>query len=66
MTKHSGGSTINRGAAPQPERDEIGEVAGNAERKGEKPSPGSRDRGETSSADDPGPVDLDTAHDRAS
>jgi hypothetical protein len=66
MTKHSGGATINRGSAPEPERDEVGEVAGNAERKGEKPSPGDRGRGETSSADDPAPVDLDTAHDRAS
>jgi hypothetical protein len=66
MTKHSGGPTINRGPAPRPERDEIGEVAGNAARKGEDPSPGGRDRGETSSADDPAPVDLGTAHDRAS
>jgi hypothetical protein len=66
MTKHSGGATINRGPAPGRERDEVGEVAGNAGRKGEKPSPGDRDRGETSSADDPAPVDLDTAHDRAS
>jgi hypothetical protein len=66
MTKHSGGVPINRGPAPGPDRDRIGEVAGNAREKGEKPSPGDRERGETSRADGAAPVDLDTAHDRAS
>lgn len=66
MTKNSGGATINRGPAPEPDRDEVGEVAGNVREKGEDASPDDRDRGETSSADNPSPVDLDTAHDRAS
>jgi hypothetical protein len=60
MTRKSGGATINRGPAPAPERDEVGEVAGNVRRKGEDPSPDDRERGETSAADDC------TAHDRAS
>ena len=64
MTKPSGGATINRGPAPEAERDEVDEVAGNARRKGEDPSPDDRDRGETSSAD--GPAGDSTAHDRAS
>jgi hypothetical protein len=64
MTKHSGGPTINRGPAPEKDRDEVGEVAGNAERKGEDASPDDRERGETSSAD-AAPVDA-TVHDRAS
>ena len=66
MTKHSGGATINRGPAPEPDRDTVGEVAGNARAKGGDPSPDDRDRGETSSADESAPVDLDTVHDRAS
>jgi hypothetical protein len=70
MTRNSGGPTVNQGGASKPTRDErdreFAGIAGNAEEKGEKPSPGDRDRGETSSADDPAPVDLDTAHDRAS
>ncbi len=66
MTKHKGGPTINRGPAPEARRDDVGEVAGNVREKGEDPSPDDRERGETSSADDPAPVDLDTAHDRAS
>jgi hypothetical protein len=70
MTKHSGGATINQGGASSPtqeERDrEFAGITGNVEEKGETPSPAARERGETSSADDPGPVDLDTAHDRAS
>lgn len=59
MSRNSGGATINRGPAPEPDRDEVGEVAGNARRKGEDPSPDDRDRGETSSAEDC------TARDRA-
>jgi hypothetical protein len=59
MTKHSGGATINRGPAPEPDRDEVGEVAGNVREKGGDPSPDDRERGETSGADP-------TAHDRAS
>ena len=70
MTKNSGGPTINQGGASKPireERDrEFAGIAGNAAQKGEKPSPGDRERGETSSADDPAAIDLDTAHDRAS
>lgn len=59
MTRNSGGATVNSGPAPEPDRDEVGEVAGNARTKGEDPSPDDRDRGETSSADDC------TARDRA-
>jgi hypothetical protein len=70
MTKHSGGPTINQGGASKPtqgERDrEFAGIAGNAAGKGEKPSPADRDRGESSSADDPAAIDLDTARDRAS
>jgi hypothetical protein len=70
MTKHSGGTTINRGGAAEPTREErdreFDPIAGNAAEKGGKPSPGDRDRGETSSTDDPAAIDFDTAHDRAS
>ena len=59
MSSNSGGAAVNRGPAPEPDRDEVGEVAGNARRKGEDPSPDDRDRGETSSAEDC------TARDRA-
>ena len=59
MTRNSGGATVNRGPAPEPDRDQVGEVAGNARRKGEDPSPDDRDRGETSSAEEC------TARDRA-
>jgi hypothetical protein len=60
MTKQSGGPTVNRDPAPEPDRDKIGEVAGNAREKGEDPSPDDRERGETPDSD---PC---TAHDRAS
>ena len=66
MTKRSGGDTINRGPAPRQGRDDGAAVAGNARERGEDPSPGDRERGETSSADPPAALDLDTAHDRAS
>ncbi|HEX8240393.1 MAG TPA: hypothetical protein VF574_11705 [Allosphingosinicella sp.] len=66
MTKHSGGDTINGGPAPGTGRDEVGEVAGNVRQKDEDPSPDNRGRGETSGADEAAPVDLDSAHDRAS
>ena len=66
MTKHSGGATINRGPAPEPDRDRVGEVAGNVRAKGEDPSPDDRERGETSSADGAASAGLDTARDRAS
>jgi hypothetical protein len=68
MTKNSGGPTINTGGASRPraeDRNAEFDVAGNAKRKGEDPSPGDRERGETSSAD-PGCIDMDAAHDRAS
>jgi hypothetical protein len=69
MTKHSGGPTINAGGASRPkseERQAEFDVAGNAKLKGETPSPGDRERGETSSADDSACLDMDAAHDRAS
>jgi hypothetical protein len=64
MTRNSGGATIDRSSAPEPDRDEVGGRAGDARAKGKRPSPDDRDQ--TSSADDPAPVDLDSAHDRAS
>jgi len=70
MTRNSGGPTINQGGASKPAQDErdreFAGITGNAREKGEDPSPDDRDRGETSSADDPAAIDLDTAHDRAS
>ena len=54
MADSKGGETINKGPAPdrRPEDDrEEYEIAGNARVKGEDPSPGDRDRGETSVAD---------------
>ena len=59
MTKNSGGESINKGPAREPDREPVGEVAGNAVRKGEDPSPDDRERGATSEAEDC------TAHDRA-
>ena len=66
MSKNTSGVTVNAGPAPEPDRDEVGEVAGNVREKGQDPSPDDRDRGETSSADHRAPVDLDTVRDRAS
>ena len=69
MTKHSSGETINQGGASRPTSDEAAaefEIAGNAGQKGEKPSPGERERGETSTADSAAGSDLDTTRDRAS
>lgn len=70
MTRNSGGETINQGGASSPTREERDSesagIAGNAPEKGEKPSPAGRDRGETSTADHPSPIDLDPVHDRAS
>jgi hypothetical protein len=61
MTKRSGDATIDQGDACEPRRE--AREFGNAGQKGKEPSPA--DRGETSSADT-APIDLDTAHDRAS
>jgi hypothetical protein len=71
MTSNSGGETIDQGGASTPtheERDrEFAGIAGNAAEKGEKPSPADRERGETSSAEGgSSPIDIDSAHDRAS
>lgn len=69
MTKNSGGPTANEGGASKPTQDEAAaefDIAGNVAEKGEEPSPGKRERGETTSADSGSPVDLDLAHDRAS
>jgi hypothetical protein len=70
MTKHSGGGTINQGGASKPTQEEqdaeFDGIAGNVAQRGEKPSPGNQDRGETNSADTGSPVDLDSARDRAS
>ena len=70
MTKNSGGATINQGGASKPtqaERDrEFDGIVGNVAEKGETPSPGEQERGESNSAESGGAIDLDTAHDRAS
>lgn len=70
MTKNSGGATINQGGASKPTQEEraaeFDDIAGNVAEKGEKPSPSSRERGETNSAEPGGAIDLDTARDRAS
>jgi hypothetical protein len=69
MTKHSGGATINQGGASKPTQDERNaefDVTGNVAEKGENPSPGGRDRGETTSSESGGAADLDAAHERAS
>ena len=54
MTRHSGGATINQGGASKPTADEAAaefDITGNVAEKGGKPSPGDRERGETSGAD---------------
>ena len=70
MSSNGGSETINQGGAPEPtqgERDaEFDDIAGNAAERGEEPSPGKRERGETTSADTGGAIDADSAHDRAS
>ena len=70
MTKNSGGATINQGGASKPTQDErdaeYDDITGNVAVRGEKPSPGSRDRGETTSQDVGGAIDVDHTHDRAS
>lgn len=69
MSKREGGPTVNQGGASKPTPDEAAaefDIAGNVAEKGQKPSPGDRERGETSDADAPAPVDLEEAHDRAS
>jgi hypothetical protein len=70
MSKDRESETVNQGGAPKPTREEregeFAGITGNAREKGEDPSPDDRERGETSSAGDEAPIDLDTAHDRAS
>lgn len=70
MTKNSGGPAINQGGASTPakeERDgEFAGITGNVREKGEDPSPDDRDRGETASTGGEAPIDMDSAHDRAS
>jgi hypothetical protein len=70
MSENEGGPTVDQGGASKPAQEEQGReldaIAGNAAGKGEKPSPANRQRGETSSAGDEAPIDLDAAHDRAS
>jgi hypothetical protein len=69
MSKDKGGPTVNQGGASKPTADEKAaefDIAGNVAEKGEKPSPGNRDRGETSDTDAAPPVDLEDIHDRAS
>lgn len=62
MSKDRAIETIDRGGASRPAREE--RDGGFVRKKVENPS--SDDQGETSSADDQSPIDLDTVHDRAS
>jgi hypothetical protein len=69
MTKNTGGGTVNQRGAFKPNADKASaefDITGNVAEKGEEPSPGKRERGETTSADTGSPIDLDLAHDRAS
>ena len=70
MSGRNESETVNTGGASEPtqsERDaEFSGITGNVAGKGEEPSPGKRERGETTSADTGGAIDADTAHDRAS
>jgi hypothetical protein len=65
MTRPGGGDTINQGPAAKRREAEGARIAGNAREKGEDPSPDDRERGETSSAEEPCARDFDAAHDRA-
>ena len=58
-------NTVNQGPAPEQRREESADITGNVKKKGEDPSPDNRERGERSGADAPGPIDADTAHERA-
>ena len=70
MTKNSGGGTPNAGPASKPTQDErdaeFDDITGNVARRGENPSPGKQQRGETTSQDVGGAIDVDAAHDRSS
>jgi hypothetical protein len=60
--KERDSSTVNKGGAAEPDAEERAreyEIAGNVERKGEKPSPSDRQRGETSGADPAPAIDRD-------
>ena len=58
-------NTVNQGPAPEPRRDEEADTTGNVKERGQDPSPGDRERGETSDKDKARPIDADTAHERA-
>jgi hypothetical protein len=64
MTRSGGGDTINQGPAPARPDEAGGQAAGNARLKDEDPSPDDRERGETSSADEPAARDLDAIRER--
>lgn len=57
-------NTVNQGPAPERGREAPADIGGNARDKGQDPSPGDRERGETSDADR-APADLDSARERA-
>ena len=69
MTKQKSAATVNQGGAGKPDQgqpDEFDGIVGNVGESGERPSPGDRDRGETSGADQSGgAADAGTARDRA-
>ena len=51
--------TVNQGPSPKEKATGEFEIAGNARREGEDPSPDDRDRGETTSMDGKSPVDVE-------
>ena len=64
MARPGDGDTINSGPAAGKEQARP-DLAGNARRKGEDPSPDDRDRGESSEAEPSGPIDLESTRERA-
>ena len=58
-------NTVNQGPAPERGREEDADITGNVKERGQHPSPDDRERGETSDADTPAPIDMDSARERA-
>ena len=58
-------NTVNQVPAPDRRRDEDADITGNVKERGQHPSPDDRERGETSDADAPAPIDMDSARERA-
>jgi len=63
MTKRTGDDSVNAGPTPKPTQDqrdaEFDDITGNVAVRGEKPSPGDRERGESTSRSSGGALDAD-------